>query len=40
MKKYKLSERGKIQLTVVGITIFLLALAYGTIYGLAALMAF
>mgnify|MGYP001046237606 CR=1 FL=1 len=40
MKKYRINERGKIQLAVVGMTIFLLVLAYGTIYGLAALMAF
>lgn len=36
MKKYRLNERGKIQLAVVGMTIFLLALAYGTIYSLVA----
>lgn len=35
MKKYKLNERGKIQFAIIGLTIFLLAVAYGSIYASA-----
>ena len=37
MKKYRLNERGKIQLAVVGMVALLLAAAYGIIYGVAAI---
>ena len=37
MKKYRLNERGKIQLTVIALTAFLLVAAYTTIYALAAI---
>ena len=35
MKRYKLNERGKIQLSAVLLAAFLLGLAYGTIYSVA-----
>ena len=37
MKKYRLNERGKIQLAAAGLIALLLAVAYGTIYGTAAI---
>lgn len=36
MKKYRLNERGKLQLIAIGLVLFLLAVAYGTIYSVAA----
>lgn len=37
MKKYKLNERGKIQLVAIGMTVLLLAVTYGAIYVAAAI---
>lgn len=37
MKKYKLNERGKIQLVAIGMTVLLLSVTYGAIYVSAAI---